>query len=366
MKYNFGAGPGKLAKEVLEEASKAITNFNNTGLSILEISHRSQYFMDVVDEAESLVRDLLEVPETHDIIFLQGGASTQFAMVPMNLLPPDGFAAYLDTGVWANKAIQEAKRFGEVVVVGSSINANYNFLPRDFKVSSNVAYFHYTSNNTIYGTAFSFTPEVTVPLVCDMSSDIFSRRIDVSKYNLIYAGAQKNAGPAGLTIVIIKKGILGHVKRVIPFIFDYRLHIENKSMYNTPAVYAIYVAMLNFRWLTRKGGVAAIELENNAKAALLYREIDDNPLFVGTARTEDRSRMNVTFTMVTAGLEQEFLNFSRDRYIIGIEGHRSTGGFRVSLYNAVTLQDVEVLVSAMREFSTQKEHEIRYSAMHGG
>lgn len=354
MKHNFGAGPGKLAKEVLKEASESILDFNGTGLSILEISHRSDFFIEILQETESLLRNLLGVPETYEVIFLQGGASTQFAMVPMNLLPIDGFAAYLDTGLWASKAIAEANKIGEVRVVGSSINADYNFFPRDIPVPKDASYYHFTSNNTIYGTSSFFTPKVDVPLVCDMSSDIFSRAIDVSSYSLIYAGAQKNIGPAGLTVVILKKELLGKTGRNIPLIFDYRAHIENKSMYNTPSVYAIYVTMLNLRWLEKKGGISCIEQQNIKKSELLYQELDSNPLFSGIARMEDRSRMNVTFNMLDERLESEFLKYVRENGIVGIEGHRSVGGFRASLYNAIELEDVNALIKLMRNFGMQK------------
>lgn len=356
MKYNFGAGPGKLAKEVLAEAAEAVQNFNNTGLSILEISHRSEHFMQVLNETEQLVRDLLKVPDTHDVIFLQGGASTHFAMVPMNLLPSDGTAIYLDTGMWSSKAIAEAKKFGKVSVIASSVNADYNFYPKGFTVPKDAAYYHFTSNNTIFGTGTFETPQVDIPLVCDMSSDIFSRDIDVSDYSLIYAGAQKNTGPAGMTLVIIKKGILGRTGRDIPIIFDYGVHVANKSLYNTPAVYAIYVTMLNLRWLSTNGGVSAIEQENIRKAEVLYKEIDDNPLFSGTAKKEDRSRMNVTFVMNSKDLEYEFSTFASQRGIVGIAGHRHVGGFRASLYNAVDLKDVEFLVETMREYTRIKQY----------
>ncbi|WP_039052859.1 3-phosphoserine/phosphohydroxythreonine transaminase [Sphingobacterium sp. T2] len=350
MKHNFGAGPCILPQEVFQEAAQAVLDFNNTGLSILEISHRSKEFEEVVKETESLVRELLNVPENYSILFLQGGASQQFAMVPMNLLPEGGKAAYLDTGVWATKAAKEAKNFGQIEIVASSKDKNYTYIPKDFEVPSDAAYFHFTSNNTIYGTEVFEKPQTNVPTVVDMSSDIFSREINVSDYDLIYAGAQKNMGPAGVTLVIIKNDILGKTGRTIPTIFNYESHINAGSMYNTPPVYSIYVSMLNLRWLKAKGGVKAIEQENIIKARTLYAEIDRNPFFKGTAEVEDRSRMNVTFVMDTPELEAEFLALAKERGLVGIKGHRSVGGFRASIYNALSITSINALVDAMREF----------------
>ncbi len=350
MKHNFGAGPCILPQEVFLEASKAVLDFNNTGLSILEISHRSKEFEEVVKETESLVRELLHVPENYSVLFLQGGASQQFAMVPMNLLPEGGKAAYLDTGVWATKAAKEAKNFGEVVTVASSKDSNYTYIPKDFNVPLDAAYFHFTSNNTIYGTEVFATPNTTVPKVVDMSSDILSREINIEEYDLIYAGAQKNMGPAGVTLVIIKNDLLGKTGKTIPSIFNYQEHIKAGSMYNTPPVYSIYVSMLNLRWLKAKGGVKAIEQENIIKARTLYDEIERNPFFKGTAAVEDRSRMNVTFVMDTPELEAEFLALAKERNLIGIKGHRSVGGFRASIYNALTITSINALVDAMKEF----------------
>lgn len=350
MKHNFGAGPCILPQEVFQEAAQAVLDFNNTGLSILEISHRSKEFEEVVKETESLVRELLNVPENYSILFLQGGASQQFAMVPMNLLPEGGKAAYLDTGVWATKAAKEAKNFGQIEIVASSKDKNYTYIPKDFEVPSDAAYFHFTSNNTIYGTEVFEKPKTNVPTVVDMSSDIFSREINVSDYDLIYAGAQKNMGPAGVTLVIIKNDILGKTGRTIPTIFNYESHINAGSMYNTPPVYSIYVSMLNLRWLKAKGGVKAIEQENIIKARTLYAEIDRNPFFKGTAEVEDRSRMNVTFVMDTPELEAEFLALAKERGLVGIKGHRSVGGFRASIYNALSITSINALVDAMREF----------------
>lgn len=354
MKHNFGAGPCILPQEVFKEASQAVLNFNDTGLSILEISHRSKEFEEVIAEAERLVRELLHVPQNYSILFLQGGASQQFAMVPLNLLKENGMAAYLDTGVWASKAAKEASKIGQVNIVASSSDKNYNYIPKDFVVPSDVDYFHYTSNNTIYGTEVFEKPKTHVPTAVDMSSDIFSRVIDVADYDLIYAGAQKNMGPAGVTLVIVKDEILGKTNRVIPSIFDYQAHIKAGSMYNTPPTFAVYTSMLNLRWLKSKGGISVIEQENIIKARALYDEIDRNPFFKGTAAKEDRSRMNVTFVMDTPELESEFLALAKERNLVGIKGHRSVGGFRASIYNALTLSSVNALVDAMKEFEDLK------------
>lgn len=350
MKHNFGAGPCILPKEVFQQASEAVIDFNNTGLSILEISHRSKEFEAVIDEATQLVRELLAVPQGYSILFLQGGASLQFAMAPLNLLPEGGKAAYLDTGVWATKALKEAKKFGTVDVVASSIDKNYSYIPKGYSVPADAAYFHYTANNTIYGTEVFEKPATDLPVVVDMSSDIFSREINVADYDLIYAGAQKNMGPAGVTLVIVKDDILGKSGRVLPSMLDYQLHINGGSMYNTPPVYSIFVSMLNLRWLKAKGGVAVLEQENIIKARALYDEIDRNPLFKGTAAVEDRSRMNVTFVMDTPELEADFLALAKERNLIGIKGHRSVGGFRASIYNALPLSSVNALIDAMKEF----------------
>jgi len=353
MKHNFGAGPCILPQEVFKQAAQAVLDFND-GLSILEISHRTTEFEAVVAEAEKLVKELLNVPSGYSVLFLQGGASLQFAMVPMNLLGDGQTASYLDSGVWATKALKEAKLVGNVNVVASSKEANYTFIPKDYEVPADSAYFHYTSNNTIYGTELFEAPQTNVPLVCDMSSDIMSRIIDVSQFDLIYAGAQKNIGPAGLTIVIVKDEILGKIDRKIPSMLNYQSHIDNGSMYNTPPVFSIYVALLNLRWLKSKGGVAQIEAENKAKAEALYREIDRNPLFKGTCKIEDRSRMNICFVMENADLEKPFLKFAEDMGIVGIKGHRSVGGFRASMYNALPITSVHVLVDAMQLFEEKQ------------
>lgn len=350
MKHNFGAGPCILPQEVFKQASEAVLDFNDTGLSILEISHRSKEFEAVVFETESLIRDLLSVPSNYSILFLQGGARQQFAMVPMNLLRDGDKMAYLDTGSWASNAIKEARNFGEVEVVASGKENNYTSIPKEYDIPHDAAYFHYTSNNTIFGTELFDVPSSPIPIVCDMSSDILSRKIDVSQYGLIYAGAQKNIGPAGLTIVIVNNDLLGNTGKTLPAIFDYQSHIKAKSMYNTPPVFSIYVAMLNLRWLRLKGGIEEIERENIAKARKLYEEIDRNSLFKGPAALEDRSRMNVAFTMQDPSLESDFLALATERDLVALKGHRSVGGFRASLYNALPLSSVHLLVDVMQEF----------------
>ena len=351
MTHNFGAGPCVLPQEVFKQASQAVLEFNGTGLSILEISHRTPEFEAVVDETILLVKELLNVPEGYSVILLQGGASLQFSMAPMNLLAEGQTAAYLNTGIWATKALKEAKLFGNVNVIASSKDNNFSFIPKDFEIPADSAYFHYTSNNTIYGTELLTVPSTSVPVVCDMSSDIFSRVIDISQFGLIYAGAQKNMGPAGLTLVIVKDDILGKVDRKIPSMLDYRVQIDGGSMYNTPPVFSIFVSMLNLHWLKSKGGVSEIEKENISKSEALYKEIDRNPLFKGTCNLEDRSRMNVCFVMENPELEKPFLKFAEDRDIIGIKGHRNVGGFRASIYNALSITSVHVLIDAMQEFA---------------
>ncbi|MGN8070113.1 3-phosphoserine/phosphohydroxythreonine transaminase [Mucilaginibacter sp. 22184] len=351
MKHNFGAGPGILPQEVLKQAAEAVIDLNGIGLSLLEISHRSKEFEAVLDEAVSLVKELFSVPEGYSVLFLQGGASTQFALVPYNLLPSTGKAAYLETGVWANKALKEAKYFGEVEIVATSKESNFTYIPKDYTIPADAAYFHITSNNTIYGTQLQEFPKSPIPLVCDMSSDIFSRKVNVADFGLIYAGAQKNMGPAGVTLVIVKDDILGKVDRKIPSMFNYQTQIEGGSMYNTPPCFAIYVSMLTLRWLKGKGGVAAIEQENITKARVLYDAIDANPLFKAVAAPEDRSNMNVCFVMENPELEKPFLKLCDERGIVGIKGHRSVGGFRASIYNALPLSSILVLIDVMNEFA---------------
>lgn len=348
--YNFSAGPSILPQEVFEEAAAAILDFENSGLSLLEMSHRTKPFENVMEEAHTLVYDLLGLSDDFNVIFLTGGASTQFFQVPMNLLNDGEKAVYFDTGVWASKAIKEARLFGNIEVAASSKDKNYNYIPKEFKIDPDARYVHLTSNNTIYGTQYHEWPETSVPLVCDMSSDIFSRPIPVEKFSLIYAGAQKNAGPAGVTMVIVRKDMVGRTDRTMPAMLDYRTHIENSSMYNTPPVFPIYVSMLVMRWMKKLGGVQAMEVRNKAKAALLYNEIARNSMFMGTAEVTDRSWMNVCFVMKDPALEQEFMELAKQQNISGIKGHRSVGGFRASIYNAMPIESVQVLVDLMQHF----------------
>ncbi|WP_432410339.1 3-phosphoserine/phosphohydroxythreonine transaminase [Rasiella sp. SM2506] len=348
-KHNFSAGPCILAPTVLEKAAAAVKNFDNLDLSLLEISHRSKSFVAVMDRATDLALELLGLQDKgYKALFLQGGASLEFLMVAYNLLEKK--AAYLNTGTWSDKAIKEAKLFGEVVEVGSSKAANFNYIPKDYTVPDDVDYFHCTSNNTIFGTQMKSFPEVSVPLICDMSSDIFSRVLDFSKFDLIYAGAQKNMGPAGTTLVVVKEAILGKVSRQIPSMLDYRIHISKESMFNTPAVFPVYVSMLTLEWLKEHGGVAAIEKLNTEKAQLIYNEIDRNALFTGfVANKEDRSAMNATFNLVDDAHKENFDVLWNKAGISGLNGHRSVGGYRASMYNALPLESVQVLVKAMQE-----------------
>lgn len=349
-KINFSAGPSILPQQTIEETAKAILDFNSSTLSLMEVSHRSKDFIAVMDETIALFKELLNVPEGYSVLFLGGGASLQFCMVPFNLLEKK--AAYLNTGTWANKAEKEAKLFGEVIEVASSKADNYTYIPKDYTIPTDADYFHITTNNTIFGTEIHTDIDSPIPLVADMSSDIFSRVIDVSKYALIYGGAQKNLAPSGVTFVIVKDEILGKVSRPIPTMLDYRVHIENGSMFNTPPVVPIYAAMQTLRWLKANGGVPAMEKLNKEKAALLYAEIDRNPLFKGTAAKEDRSLMNVCFVMADEYKDNEadFLKFATERGLDGLKGHRSVGGFRASIYNAMPIEGVQALVDAMQEF----------------
>ena len=349
--HNFSSGPSILPRQAMEAGSKACLEFNGMGMSLLEISHRSKEFVAVMDEALALVKEILGVPAGYSVAFLQGGASLQFAMVPYNLLDEGETAAYLDTGMWANKALKEAKLFGNVKVVASSKEANYTFIPKAYEIPRDVRYFHVTSNNTIYGTQLQAFPDSPVPLIADMSSDIFSRPVDVSKFGMIYAGAQKNMGIAGTTLVIVKDDLLGKVKRKIPSMLDYKLQIENGSMYNTPPVFAVYMAMETLRWVKQSGGVAAMQKKNEEKARRLYMEIDENPMFKGTCAKEDRSRMNVTFVLEKPELENDFNKVAEAAGLSGLKGHRSVGGFRASIYNAMELDAIEALVKVMREFA---------------
>ena len=351
MVHNFNAGPSILPKEVFEQASEAVLNYQNSGLSILEIGHRTSTFQAVMDEARALVKELMQLDADREVLFLHGGASTQFMQVPMNLLDDKETAAYSDTGVWGIKAIKEAKLFGKVEVVCTGKESNYTIIPKDFAVPNDAKYFHITTNNTIYGSQWQKIPKTSIPLIGDMSSDIFSRVIDFNAFDLIYAGAQKNMGPAGVNLLVVNPAILGKVKRAIPSIMDYRNHIKEGSMFNTPPVFAVFVCMLTLRWLKALGGVPAIEKLNDAKATLLYHEIDNNPLFTGTVAKEDRSKMNACFVMNNLSLEETFLNFTKQKNIVGIKGHRLVGGFRASLYNALPISSVEILVQAMKEFT---------------
>ena len=348
-KHNFTAGPCILPQQVLKQASEAVLNFNNDNLSLIEMSHRSAPIVDVMEKARKLVLELLDLENKgYSVLFLQGGASLEFLMTPYNLLKENGKAVYLDTGAWSSKAIKEAKLFGDINVVASSKDKNYNYIPKGYTIDSNADYFHCTSNNTIYGTQIKSFPKTDGLLVCDMSSDIFSRNLDFTQFDLIYAGAQKNMGPAGATLVVIKEDILGKTGRAIPSMLDYQIHIGKDSMFNTPSVFAVYVSMLTLQWLKDLGGISAIEKVNDAKAALLYNEIDSNPLFEGAASKEDRSNMNATFLLTDSSLQEKFDSKCKDAGIVGINGHRSVGGYRASMYNALPLESVQVLIDVMR------------------
>ena len=349
-KYNFGAGPSILPQEVMKATAEACVEFQGMGLSLMEISHRTKEFQAVMDEAQALFKELLDIPEGYSVLFVGGGASLEFCMVPFNLLEKK--AAYLNTGVWAKKAMKEAKLFGEVVEVASSADANYTFIPKDYEVPADADYFHITTNNTIYGTELRQDLDSPVTLVADMSSDIFSRPIDVSKYGMIYGGAQKNLSMAGVTFVIVKDDILGKVSRPIPTMIDYRTHVDKGSMFNTPPVVPIFCALQTLKWIKAQGGVKEMERRAIERADLLYAEIDRNKMFRGTAAKEDRSLMNVCFVMADEykDLEADFLKFATERGMSGIKGHRSVGGFRASCYNAMPLEGVQALVDCMKEF----------------
>jgi phosphoserine aminotransferase len=348
--HNFNAGPCVLPKEAIAASIEALKDFAGTGMSVIEVSHRSKEWEAVMAECTALWRELMDIPEEYDVLFLGGGASLQFLMVAMNLLEKK--AAYLETGVWAKKALKEAKGFGEVVCVASSADKTYCYVPKDYTVPADADYFHITTNNTIYGTEIRTDMDCPVTLVADMSSDIMSRPVDVRKYGLIYGGAQKNVGPAGVTFVIVKKDILGKVSRYLPTMLDYRTHAGEGSMFNTPPVFSIYVMTQTLKWLKKLGGLKAIQKMNEEKAALLYNEIDRNPMFVGTAAKEDRSLMNICFVMSEQYKEKEadFMAFAKERNMIGIKGHRSVGGFRASTYNACPKESVQALVDCMKEF----------------
>lgn len=351
-KHNFSAGPCILPQEVFQKSAEAILDFNGIGLSILEISHRSKDFVAVMDEARAIVKRLMKLGDDYEVLYLGGGASLQFLMVPYNLMKSEnGKAAYLDTGTWAAGAIKEAKGFGSVDVVGSSKEQKYSFIPKDYQVGSEYDYFHCTSNNTIYGTQMKTFPKVDTLMVCDMSSDIFSRVIDYSQFDLIYAGAQKNMGPAGVTLVVVKKSILGHTGRTIPSILNYQNHIDKESMYNTPPVFPVYATLLTLQHLEKNGGIEAAEARNEAKAKLLYDEIDRNPLFETFCEKEDRSLMNVSFQLLEESKKEQFDAAWKAAGINGLNGHRSLGGYRASLYNALPIESVQVLVDVMKNLN---------------
>lgn len=355
--HNFGAGPSILPKEVFEEAGRAVVNYNDTGLSILETGHRTKTFQAVIDEATHTLKELMQLDSEHDVLFLHGGASTQFFQVPMNLLDDKASAAYTETGIWGAKAIKEAKLFGAVDVVCSSKHKLYSYLPKEFEVDKKHSYLHITSNNTVYGTQwqdFSLFYEIGVPLVVDMSSDILSRDVDFNKFDLIYAGAQKNIGATGVNVVVVNPRCLGKVSRQLPTMIDYRNHIEAGSLLNTPPVFSIYVCMLTLRWLKSIGGVTAIEKINNEKAALFYNTLDALPIFRGTVAKEDRSKMNACFVTETDEAEKEFLTLCEKEGMIGVKGHRTTGGFRISMYNALPLESVKAITDLMKHFAQTK------------
>jgi phosphoserine aminotransferase len=341
---------------VIKEAAKAVANYEGIGLSLLELSHRGPEFTAIIEEANALMQEIVGLPDGYRILWLSGGASTQFFMAPMNLLNEDETAAYADTGVWANKAIKEAKNFGKINVLASSKEQNYTHIPKGYKIPKESKYLHLTSNNTIYGTQLHKFPKSPVPLVCDMSSDFLSRPFDVSQFGLIYAGAQKNLGPAGTTAIIVREDLLGTVRRTLPSMLDYRTFIQENSLYNTPPVYPIYVSMLTLRWIKKNGGLKGMQRRNKTKAAILYNEIDANPLFKGTTAREDRSLMNICFVMEEkyAGLEKEFLKETEANGMVGLKGHRSVGGFRASTYNALPKQSVQALADLMQDFARRK------------
>lgn len=354
--HNFSAGPAILPASVIKEAAKGAANYAGSGLSIMEMSHRGPEFTAIIEEANALMQELLELPAGYTTLWLSGGASTQFFMAPMNLLNENETAAYTDTGVWANKAIKEARAFGQTQILASSKADNYTHIPKGYKIPKEAKYLHLTSNNTIYGTQLHRFPKSPVPLVCDMSSDFLSRPVDVSAFGLIYAGAQKNLGPAGTTIVIVREDMLGTVQRSMPSMLDYRTFIQENSLYNTPPVFPIYVSMLTLRWLKKSGGLKAMQRRNKIKAAVLYDEVDRNPLFKGAVAKEDRSLMNACFVMEEkyAALEKEFLKETEANGMVGLKGHRSVGGFRASIYNAMAKSSVQALADLMADFAQRK------------
>ena len=349
--HNFNSGPSILPAEVLLQSAEAIHNFNHTGLSILELGHRTSWFQEVIDEAIALVKELMQIEEHHEVLFLHGGATTQFMQVPMNLLDDGETAAYIDNGIWGNKAIKEAKLFGKIAVVSSTKDRNHSYIGKNFDIPAHAKYLHYTTNNTVEGTEWHHIPETDIPLVADMSSDIFCRPLAYNRFGLIYAGAQKNMGAAGVNLVVIRKDVLGKVKRPIPSIMDYRNHIEAGSLLNTPPVFAVYVALLTLRWIKKEGGLAEMEKRAVERANLFYNTLDELSVFTPIVATEDRSLMNATFTVQNESLEKEFLGLCKENCMIGIKGHRSVGGLRVSMYNAMPLSSVQALTELMRSFN---------------
>lgn len=353
-KYNFSAGPAILPKSVFQEAANAVMDFNGLGLSLIEISHRSTPFQEVMDEAIGLVRELLDLPDNYVPLFLQGGASSQFGMVPMNLLSEDQTAGYIDSGRWSEKAIADARLYGHVSVLASSADDSYTHIPKIYDIPSGLRYLHITTNNTVCGTQFHKLPKTDTPLVADMSSDIFSKPIDIKRFGLIYAGAQKNMGPAGATLVVVDKEFLGKAPRALPNMMDYKNHISKQSMYNTPPVFSVYVSMLTMRWIKSKGGLETMKKRNEAKAQKIYQEIDRNPMFYGTTAKEDRSIMSPTFKLHNEELNGAFLALCEQNGCVGVKGHRSVGGFRASIYNAMEIEGVELLVNLMQSFEKEK------------
>ena len=354
-KHNFGAGPSILPQEVFEQSAQACLDYNGIGLSLLEISHRSKEFIGILDETISLTKELLNIPSGYQVLLIQGGANMQFAMVPYNILNENETADFVETDIWASRAEEETRLYGKTKIIASSKDSNFNYIPKDFKVDADAAYLHLTSNNTIYGTAYFEDKQYQIPVVCDMSSDIFSRPVDISKYHLIYAGAQKNLGCAGITMVIIKDEWLGRSSRPKSRMWDYNIYAKNNSLYNTPPVFTIYTCLLTLRWLKKLGGLAEMEKRNMAKAALLYQEIDRNSLFKGHSVPEDRSRMNINFIAMHPEDDAAFLEFVKGYNIHGIKGYRTVGGFRASCYNALPIESVQVLVQAMQDFEERKK-----------
>ncbi len=352
-KHNFSAGPSILPEFTFQQCAKAVLELNDMGLSLLEISHRSPEFVNILNQTRNLLIELLEIPDTHEVLFIQGGASMQFCMIPYNLQKEGGSTCYLDTGTWASKAIKEAQIFGDTKIVASSKEDNYKHIPTDYTIPTDANYFHLTTNNTIYGTQLNEFPESPIPVVADMSSDILSRKIDVSKFALIYAGAQKNIGPSGITLVIVRKDLLGKTNRAIPSMLDYQNYIDKGSMFNTPPTFAIYAMLQTLTWLKNEGGLDAIAKRNSEKATILYKEVDRNALFSGIVKTSDRSVMNATFQLNDPTLEAKFLELCEDDMISGIKGHRSIGGFRASMYNAMTKSSVLALVDVMQQFESK-------------